>query len=572
MLTRLFQELFSKKKPINIHQKTGMEESIQNVKQQDLKNIIESAGQNAKTASLSPENESIIISMASSFPCIEEKTGINIFVFHVSGAKEIKVNFKDVKMDLSKFDYNELLQTFIQATHKARSDAKIILVTQQGSELTNLSQPDVHIVELPLNPEFPMYERVVAMCSYVHSKAFANNTVFLDSDAFLTKDPLPIFDAEFDIALTFRETPGLMPINEGVIFANASNPKAVQHFFSNYLATYQALLNNPDVNSYYGDIRKWRGGQLSLNAQVFKAEPFSPYRKYKNNDVSFCFLPCEIFNYSFEYGDRLDQQDIYTRYVIHLKGARKDALSSIRNYFSLNIKQNTPTHNNNISKAASSDRKYSLDTTLPVDYEPTTIIDCNHASLTELADHFKSDKGSIKHYYTEIYSKYLEPIRNSNVSVLEVGVACGSSLKMWCNYFGEKSHIVGIDIRPECALLCQNYSNIDIIIEDAASIALDTNFDLIIDDGSHVSKDVVDNFYNLFKNVKPGGYYIIEDLKCTHDPNYPSLLPFKKTTNDFSRHHVVTLFDKLLKEMDYKNSELEFIHFYSQLAIMRKRG
>lgn len=41
-------------------------------------------------------------------------------------------------------------------------------------------------------------------------------------------------------------------------------------------------------------------------------------------------------------------------------------------------------------------------------------------------------------------------VRWSNPNVLEVGVYSGESLEMWHSYFGEGSHIYGVDIEPAC--------------------------------------------------------------------------------------------------------------------------
>ena len=41
----------------------------------------------------------------------------------------------------------------------------------------------------------------------------------------------------------------------------------------------------------------------------------------------------------------------------------------------------------------------------------------------------------------------------------------------------------------------------------------DINFDIILDDGSHIVEHMILSFNTLFKYVKPGGFYIIEDIK-----------------------------------------------------------
>lgn len=164
-----------------------------------------------------------------------------------------------------------------------------------------------------------------------------------------------------------------------------------------------------------------------------------------------------------------------------------------------------------LTKSDKSLRKFSLVTTPPVDYDPPAI---NYAelNLTEIANHHRTDKGEIDHNYTQVYEKYFLPLRYKKVSILELGVACGCSLKMWANYFTDAT-VVGIDIREECANLCKSYGNIHIIVHDATKLLSDKEFDIIIDDASHNEVDIYKAFNNLWPKVKKGGYYCIEDYR-----------------------------------------------------------
>ena len=47
-----------------------------------------------------------------------------------------------------------------------------------------------------------------------------------------------------------------------------------------------------------------------------------------------------------------------------------------------------------------------------------------------------------------------------------------------------------------------------------------TQFDMILDDGQHFIDHQLKSFDILFKNVKPGGYYIIEDISHIDDLLY----------------------------------------------------
>ena len=69
-----------------------------------------------------------------------------------------------------------------------------------------------------------------------------------------------------------------------------------------------------------------------------------------------------------------------------------------------------------------------------------------------------------------------------------------------------------------------------------------------------------------------GGLYFIEDLKCTHNPRYPDLISTDIPKALFDRDHFMGLMDKLLKEMDWRESDVEYIHFYKELVVLKKAG
>jgi hypothetical protein len=58
-------------------------------------------------------------------------------------------------------------------------------------------------------------------------------------------------------------------------------------------------------------------------------------------------------------------------------------------------------------------------------------------------------------------------------------------------------------------------------------------FDIIIDDGSHRHADIINTFLLYFKNVKSGGFYIIEDYKFPNYFNHCRNLKNEKFVEDF---------------------------------------
>tara|TARA_Y100000590_G_C15408718_1_gene896748 strand:+ start:65 stop:715 length:651 start_codon:yes stop_codon:yes gene_type:complete len=182
------------------------------------------------------------------------------------------------------------------------------------------------------------------------------------------------------------------------------------------------------------------------------------------------------------------------------------------------------------------------------------------SNLTEIADYYETDKGNIKHLYTLIYENIIGKLKNINL--LEIGVAHGSSLKTWSHYYPE-SKITGIDINPNCEILCKDNDKINIIIDDVLEHKFNENYDVIIDDGSHIPSDIIGAFNKLWDNVKSGGYYIIEDMNACKNKNYVvRLLSYKNIKQEYIIKNLPLntrdVLDKFLKKISYRNDVKSF--------------
>ena len=51
------------------------------------------------------------------------------------------------------------------------------------------------------------------------------------------------------------------------------------------------------------------------------------------------------------------------------------------------------------------------------------------------------------HSYERLYALYFTPLRNRPISLLELGVKEGDSLRLWCKYFRAPSHFVLLDVK-----------------------------------------------------------------------------------------------------------------------------
>ncbi len=162
-------------------------------------------------------------------------------------------------------------------------------------------------------------------------------------------------------------------------------------------------------------------------------------------------------------------------------------------------------------------------------------------SLTEIANFHGTDKGTVgpsadwpAHNYTDIYEAYLSPYRNRDIRVLEIGLGVpgeawtakiahgrnlrgGGSLKMWYDYF-PRGRIYGVDINPAAHL--DNDRIATYVVDQGDPVALNAflwslgrvTFDIIVDDGSHRPDHQQLSLGVLFRRLRPGGLYFIEDL------------------------------------------------------------
>lgn len=193
---------------------------------------------------------------------------------------------------------------------------------------------------------------------------------------------------------------------------------------------------------------------------------------------------------------------------------------------------------------------FSSDKVTGMEYIPEGSHNWGELSLDQIGIINGTDKSSTKHNYLQAIEEHLSiklgpTYRISQPKkILEIGICNGASLRTFGKAFAN-SQITGIDISSNCANLCQDLENINIIIDDATKetcLAPGQKFDLIIDDGSHNPYDTLKSIEFLFENhLDQGGTYIIEDIDCFFKPKYAKQLSssienFKQSRKDLFDH------------------------------------
>jgi len=199
------------------------------------------------------------------------------------------------------------------------------------------------------------------------------------------------------------------------------------------------------------------------------------------------------------------------------------------------------------------------------------------ANKTDKADNNHTFQGQS---YLDVYEQHFAPLRKLPITLLEIGVHRGGSLKTWRDYF-PLGLITGLDINPSAF---QDYGpRIQVYIgsqTDPTAISGITPlaFDIIIDDGSHRVDHILTSLKLLWARLRPGGTYVIEDLSLSYLGDISgyrdkwlgqSLNPQDKTCfNDRSKINRLIL--DILNRMDHLSGDVRSIHFHPMMAVIRK--
>ncbi|WP_165570478.1 glycosyltransferase 61 family protein [Aeromicrobium sp. IC_218] len=159
-------------------------------------------------------------------------------------------------------------------------------------------------------------------------------------------------------------------------------------------------------------------------------------------------------------------------------------------------------------------------------------------TLDEIGLRTGTDKSSTLHDFLRVYDRELGHLRDREITMIEIGVHQGSSLRMWEEYFS-RGRIVGVDLDPAC----KRFENERVTVRvgnqgDRAFIQkLGTKYrpTVVVDDGSHRWQHQIDTLRDLWPAVRPGGMFIVEDIHTSFGEDYARTYgtPDGETAYDF---------------------------------------
>ena len=141
-------------------------------------------------------------------------------------------------------------------------------------------------------------------------------------------------------------------------------------------------------------------------------------------------------------------------------------------------------------------------------------------SLDAIGLRFGTDKSSRHHDYLNFYEQVFARRRQEPLTLLEIGVFNGASVRAWRDYF-PNARIVGADIEPMARRWRGDRIEIEYMdqsnLEDLTRVAVKHGpFDIVIEDGSHLWEHQITTLKALYPFVRPGGLYVVEDLQTNY--------------------------------------------------------
>lgn len=197
------------------------------------------------------------------------------------------------------------------------------------------------------------------------------------------------------------------------------------------------------------------------------------------------------------------------------------------------------------------------------------------APANPLRDYFQNHKvghGIWKwEHYFEIYHRHFSRFVGRSVNVMEIGIYSGGSLGMWRSYFGDRSHIYGVDIEEACASYQNDHTSV--FIGDQADRAFWSDvkqkirgLDILIDDGGHTPEQQQITLEEMLPFLRPGGIYLCEDVHGSFNGFAAFASAFVHELNGMTRIPG----DLLQSDVTPFQSSIHSIHFYPYVVVIEK--
>jgi len=208
-----------------------------------------------------------------------------------------------------------MLDLLFRSARLSHPGAVCTLLTEAATDVRGI-RGAVRRLDLPIDHGALMFSRSVAQLACIEQDDFDRPLVLLDSDILLRGSLQPLFDEDFDVGVTWRES-RTMPINGGLLVLNNRRPEVVRTFFRRFVAIYRERYHSDGNAAWYGD-------QLALRDSVgLEHHEMHNREVYEHDGCRIRFLPCETYNFSPDNRLAAIVDGLPDKLVLHFKGQRK---------------------------------------------------------------------------------------------------------------------------------------------------------------------------------------------------------------------------------------------------------
>lgn len=184
-------------------------------------------------------------------------------------------------------------------------------------------------------------------------------------------------------------------------------------------------------------------------------------------------------------------------------------------------------------------------------------------------------------HYFDIYHRHFARFRGQPLTMIEIGVFNGGSLRMWRDYFGPEATIVGVDVNPGCEQFAE--PGIDIVIGNQADRGFLRSladrygdFAILVDDGGHRMEQQIATFEELYPRLRSDGVYLCEDTHTSYTPvfggGYRQPHTFIETAKLLvDRLNAFHSSDRSQLAPDEFTYTTDSVHFYTSVVVIEKK-
>lgn len=230
----------------------------------------------------------------------------------------------DTASPFEKPDYHAMLAKSIAVARAKSPRARIVVLSDDKTQFAN--DLGAHqIVRRPVDVTRLMFERMRMERDFLATCEPGSAVVFADTDVIVNRDPAPLFDGSFDVALTWRANPFDAPFNGGVALYRGT-PAALR-FYDHMIATHRTLENFPAVRARFNEgMARWWGHQLAMAATIGWDE-FAQRTsdRLRVDGTTIRFFPERTHNFAMTATSVPNAAAHGHRYFLHFKGSRKEA-------------------------------------------------------------------------------------------------------------------------------------------------------------------------------------------------------------------------------------------------------